>query len=304
MSESEAPWLQLAAVLPDSDVEAAEASLSAVGAVSVTLADAEDTPVLEPGPGEMPLWPRVVVTGLFPKDSDVLALLAALSRVGAPGDWRVCAVAERAWEREWMRDFGPMRFGRRLWVVPRGAPPPADAAVVVLDPGLAFGTGTHPTTAFCLEWLDGLSAFPPGLADATVVDYGCGSGILAIAAVKLGAARAVAVDNDPQALVATTDNARANGVAEHVAACEPADAKRTLGGGPAGFLVANILAGPLAALAPTFADLVAPGGKIALSGILAGQQEPVCAACEPYFRMEAPALRDGWIGLAGTRKGI
>lgn len=303
VSGSEAAWLQLSAVLPDSDVESAEEALAAVGAVSVTLADAEDAPVLEPGPGQTPLWPRVVVTGLFPKDSDPLALLAGLARANAPGDWRVSGLAERAWEREWMRDFGPMRFGQGLWVVPSGADPPAEGAVVVLDPGLAFGTGTHPTTAFCLEWLDRVAAAPPSLAGSTVVDYGCGSGILALAALKLGAARAVAVDNDPQALAATTANARANSIDDRVTACSPGDVRIALGDGPAEFLLANILAGPLVALAPVFGDLVAPDGRIALSGILAGQQGSVQAACQPWFRMDAPVHREGWVGLSGTRKG-
>lgn len=301
MSDSPQRWLELSGSVGRDGVEAAEDGLLAAGALSVTLADAADAPVLEPGPGETPLWPRVTVTGLFDATRDPLELVAAVSAAVPEVDWALRSVADREWTREWMRDFRPMRFGERLWVVPSGMEAPGNGVVVRLDPGLAFGTGTHPTTALCLEWLDGLARTPPGLAGKLVLDYGTGSGVLAIAALRLGAERAVAVDNDPQALLATRENARANGVAGRIEACTPAQADRALGGRKPDLLVANILAGVLARLAPELAALVAPRGRIALSGILAGQEGPVQDAFRPWFDMGAPASRSGWLRLDGRR---
>jgi ribosomal protein L11 methyltransferase len=181
-----------------------------------------------------------------------------------------------------------------------------DAVVLRLDPGLAFGTGTHPTTALCLEWLDGLSigvgdARPP-LEGAVVLDYGCGSGILAIAALLLGAVEAIAVDFDPQALLATRANARANGVAARIVACEPQDLPTVLADRKADILVANILAGPLRQLLAEFATSLAAGGRVALSGILVGQEQALSAAAEPWFRLDRPVIRQGWVRLSGRRK--
>ena len=205
-------WQQFVMDLDGLDADAVEMVLERHGAQSVTLTDAGDRPVLEPAPGETPLWSQSRITGLFAADADIDALIGDIEttfQIDRCPEHRVETIADRAWEREWLKDFGPMQFGRRLWVLPGDAAAPDDAVTVRLDPGLAFGTGTHPTTALCLEWLDRLK-----LEGRTVLDYGCGSGILAIAALKLGAASAVAMDIDPQAVLATKDNATNNGVAD------------------------------------------------------------------------------------------
>ncbi|MDX5333892.1 MAG: 50S ribosomal protein L11 methyltransferase [Gammaproteobacteria bacterium] len=290
------PWQELTLRLAREQLEAAESLLLAAGAVSVTYRDAEDQPVLEPAPGETPLWEQVLVTGLFEDDAD-LATLTALIRAQLPAlqalDTR--QVEDQDWERAWMDDFRPMRFGRRLWICPSWEQPPAgDAISILLDPGLAFGTGTHPTTALCLEWLD---AHPP--AGLEVIDYGSGSGILAVAALKLDAARVTAVDIDPQALTATRDNAARNGVDDarlHV------DYPEGLGGTTADLVMANILAGPLVELAPDMAGRVRPGGAIVLSGILREQAETVRQAYSAWFDMDPPAFREDWTRLTGRRR--
>ena len=299
-------WLEISAIVDREHAGLAEDLLLAAGALSLTLRDAADAPVLEPAPGETPLWPELTVTGLFEGGADPLALLAGLHDRVPGAEWRVTSLADRAWEREWLRDFKPLRFGRRLAVVPTGMPPPQGAVVVRLDPGLAFGTGTHPTTALCLEWLDSLSEASHGavapLAGALVVDFGCGSGILAIAALRLGATTAIAVDLDPQALIATRANAEANDVAERVTTCAPEDLRAVLAGRKADILVANILAGPLRRLLGEFAATLADDGLLALSGILVGQETALVADAEPLFRLEAPAIREDWVRLSGRRK--
>jgi ribosomal protein L11 methyltransferase len=288
------PQLQLSLDLGPRDPAPWEDVLFGLGALSVTLEDAADDPVLEPAPGATPLWPTVVVKALFEAGTDPGRLAAVLDETLPGGPAPVFALIEdRAWEREWLRDFRPMRFGRRLWICPDGLPAGDPQAVrLELDPGLAFGTGTHPTTALCLEWLDG-----EDLAGAAVVDYGCGSGVLAIAAALLGAARVHAVDIDPQALLATRENAARNGVLERLTVtAEPLLAPRS-----SGVLVANILAGPLVELAPRFAAAVVPGGRIALSGLLEAQAAVVTAACRPWFHIGTTTTRDGWVLLAGRR---
>ena len=305
MAETPADWLEISAVVPQALAEAAEARLLEAGAVSITLRDAADRPVLEPAPGEMPLWPTLRITGLFPAKADLLALLAGLQAGLPAAEWWPSRLAGRVWEREWLRDFGPMRFGRRLVVVPSSRAPPAGTVAVRLDPGLAFGTGSHPTTALCLEWLDALSFPVPGngipLADARVIDFGCGSGILAIAALKLGAATAVAVDRDPQALLASAANAAANGVAARITTCTPAQLDTVPGAAKADILVANILAGPLESLLPEFAQQLRPGGWMALSGILVEQADALIAAAEPWFWPEAPVVREDWVRITARR---
>ena len=300
-----ADWLQVSASVARAAAARAEDLLVAAGALSVTLQDAADDPVLEPAPGETPLWPRLTITGLFGGDADPLAILAVLHDRVPGAEWRIAALADRAWEREWLRDFRPLRFGRRLAVVPTGMTPPADTTVLRLDPGLAFGTGSHPTTALCLEWLDAISTAagdkPAPLAGAFVLDFGCGSGILAIAALLLGAAAAIAVDLDPQALLATRANAESNGVAARISVCAPGDLPTVLAGRKADILVANILAGPLQTLLPDFAASTAAGGSIALSGILVGQETALSAAAEKWFRLDPPAVRDDWVRLTGQR---
>jgi len=289
------PFLQLTYDIGGSDPVPFEDELIELGATSVTLEDAADDPVLEPAPGETPLWPTVRLHALFPAeaDADTIADAIALKFPLAPRP-RAASVEDKAWEREWLRDFHPMHFGRRLWVCPGGQPAgDPDAVRIELDPGLAFGTGTHPTTAMCLEWLDGRD-----LRGRSVVDYGCGSGILAIAALKLGASSAHAVDIDPQALIATRENAARNGIGpELTVTSEP-----TLPSASADVLVANILAGPLVDLAPRLAAAVRAGGEIAVSGVLAGQVDAVTAAYQPWFDITFTATRDGWGLIGGQRR--
>jgi ribosomal protein L11 methyltransferase len=289
------PYLQLTFDIAARDAEAAEVACLEGGALSVTLLDAADAPILEPAPGETPLWPKVRFAALFAEDVDRdgvdRVLEAALGGPLTNPEWRV--IEDRVWEREWLKDFGPMRFGARLWVCPHGqTPPEPDAIVVWLDPGLAFGTGTHTTTAMCLAWLDSIE-----LHALDVVDYGCGSGVLAIAALKLGARHADAIDLDPQALIATRDNALRNGVSTAI------DVRSTGDPAPLGdVLIANILAEPLIALARTLASLVRRPGLVALSGILGSQAEAVARAFTPWFDMRPFAAHDGWVCLEGVRR--
>jgi ribosomal protein L11 methyltransferase len=302
------PFLQFTLDIGSRDPEPYEEAFFAHGALSVTLLDAADDPVLEPAPGAMPLWPTVVVQATFAADADIAGIRAALC--ATPGldplliaeQAQVAAVADRAWEREWLKDFHPMRFGRRLWICPGGqSPPPAQSGVdepicVELDPGLAFGTGTHATTALCLEWLD--SGTDGWLEGADVIDYGCGSGILAIAALKLGARRAVAMDIDPQALLATQQNAERNGVAGRIQVTADAAAGQAV----ADVVLANILAGPLVELAPLLAQRTRAGGRIALSGLLLEQADTVTSAYQPWFDIALTGARDGWGLLTGCRR--
>lgn len=290
-------WLSFQLALDHLDPEQVEAALLAAGAVSVTYEDAGDEPIYEPDPEQMPLWSRTRMTGLFAADTDMDAvrvmLLVRLGLARLPLH-RIETLEDRAWEREWLKDFRPMRFGTRLWICPTAyAPPEPDAVNIVLDPGLAFGTGTHPTTALCLERLDGAN-----LTGRDVIDYGCGSGILAIAAAKLGARRVWAVDNDPQALLATRDNAARNGVERLIEACAQDGLLVT----PVDFLVANILAGPLVSLASRLAGLVRPGGALTLSGILADQERDIRAAYAPWFDIEGVARRDEWLRVDARRR--
>lgn len=268
------------------------------GALSVTLQDAADQPLFEPPPGATPLWSQVRVTALFEAGADVSRIEAALTnRFGADCVERlqIESLDDRDWVRAWMDGYAPMRFGEKLWIVPTGFEAPDPEGVnLLLDPGLAFGTGTHPTTALCLEWLD---AHPP--VDQVVIDYGCGSGILGIAALKLGAREVWAVDNDPQALTATQDNAERNGVAGRVKTCLP----QHFPGVQADLLLANILANPLIELAPRFAGFVRPGAGLVLSGILAEQAESVRVAYTAAFTMHPPVQREDWVRLVGVRGG-
>ncbi|APZ44044.1 50S ribosomal protein L11 methyltransferase [Acidihalobacter ferrooxydans] len=289
-------WQNLILTAAREQVDALETRLLGAGALSVSVGDAGDVPVLEPAPGETPLWPENTLTALFEADVELAALASALSAefalAAAP---RTETVADQDWERAWMADFQPMRFGARLWICPSWHTPPADDAVnLILDPGLAFGTGTHPTTALCLEWLD---ANPP--CGALALDYGCGSGILSLAALKLGARHVWAVDIDPQALTATADNAARNAIpASNLYAVEPPELPPLT----ADLVMANILSGPLIELAPRLCQHLKPGGKLILSGILATQADAVrdaYNACIAHW--EPRAERDGWVRLAGRR---
>ncbi len=290
------PWLQLSLEAGAQDPERLSDLFTGLGALSVTLVDAADEPVLEPGPGETPLWSQTRVVALFDAGTDPEVVRAGLARHIGDAAERLSAepLEDRDWTRAWLDDFAPMRFGERLWVIPGDmTPPQPDAVNLRLDPGLAFGTGTHPTTALCLAWLD---AHPP--AGQEVIDYGCGSGILAIAALKLGARRVRGVDIDPQALIASRDNARRNGVETGLALCLPGD----LSPGPADLLLANILANPLIELAPALVSLVRPGGRLVLSGILAGQADAVAEAYAPHGALEPAAEAQGWVRLVVTRR--
>lgn len=291
------PWLQVRLAITPEQAETYEDALLEVGAVSVTFMDAEDQPIFEPDLGTTPLWSRTHLLALFEADTDETALLAHLALLtgGDLPEHHVEEIADQDWERSWMDNFQPMRFGRRLWIVPSWhAAPEPDAVNLLLDPGLAFGTGTHPTTALCLEWLDGQE-----LAGRQVLDFGCGSGILAIAALLLGAERAVGTDIDPQALEASRDNASRNGIEPaRLPVYLPADLPQR----QADVLVANILAGPLVSLAPQLTDLVRPGGLLALSGILAEQAEEVRAAYSAHFDLDPTAEREGWIRISGRRR--
>ncbi|HEU0224198.1 MAG TPA: 50S ribosomal protein L11 methyltransferase [Steroidobacteraceae bacterium] len=291
------PFHQLVIDLGRADPGPVEQACLGLGAIAISLADAGDHPLLEPAPGETPLWPELRLTALFEQTADPRLYAAVLTAVLAlPADAiRIEHLADRPWEREWLRDFRPLRFGRRLWVCPGGLQAPAaDAIVLELDPGLAFGTGTHATTALCLEWLDGLA-----LAGRRVLDYGCGSGILALAALRLGAASATAFDIDPQALIATRENARRNALERKLTV---AGAGSPIGG-PFDVVLANILAGPLVSLGPALAGYCAPGGAIALAGLLDAQAPEVAAAYGPWFDIAPAARRNGWTMLAGRRRG-
>ncbi len=298
------PWLELQLTVDATTQPQAEAALEDLGALSVTLMDADADPpdeaaIFEPGVGETPLWQTLTLLALFDADADRPGLLHVLHDALpnlAPDRIAFREVADQDWERAWMDLFQPMRFGRRLWIYPWNIDPPADddgTALVRLDPGLAFGTGTHPTTALCLEWLDSLD-----LAGKCVIDYGCGSGVLAIAALKLGAAAALGVDNDPQALTASHDNATRNGVGDRLSLYLPNALPRATRGDT---FVANILSGPLNNLAPRFAALCTPGAPFALSGILAGQEPELLeryAACG--FTNLLATAREDWVRISGN----
>ena len=290
-------WFQTRFTTQQQFAEGFSDLLMELGAASVTLEDAEDQPLLEPPPGETPLWEQVVVVGLFDDQLNQKIIRQQILQQ-IPEDAAASLTAEpleeQDWVRAWMDDFHPMQFGERLWIVPSWSEPvDNDGVNILLDPGLAFGTGTHPTTALCLQWLD---AHPP--QGKRVIDYGCGSGILAIAAAKLGATQFDGVDLDPQALIATKDNAEKNRIST-IACCLPDHLPKQQ---QADLLLANILAGPLESLAPTLADHVAPGGSIVLSGILQDQAEAVRSAYTPWFEMEAPTLQEGWVRLSGVKQ--
>lgn len=295
---SEPRWLQMRIEAAPGTADIIAEALSEAGALSVTMEDAADDPVLEPLPGEAPLWPHTAVIGLFNEGMDtdeVLRQIAAALDLNEPPRAEISGIGNEDWEHSWRSDFHAMRFGSRLWICPHGEEPDSEDAVVVrLEPGLAFGTGTHPTTALCLEWLD--RHCRPG---DRVVDYGSGSGILAIAAARLGASEVWAVDIDPQARRATADNAAANDVAHIVHSGFPEDLPGTL---KVDCVVANILAGPLIGLAPRLAAMLESGGRIALSGLLQEQAEAVAAAYADDFELEAPLLHENWALLHGRRR--
>ena len=276
------PWLQVRLAITPEQAETYEDALLEVGAVSVTFMDAEDQPIFEPDLGTTPLWSHTHLLALFEADTQAEAVFAHLHLLTGTKlpEHHAEVIADQDWERSWMDGFEPMRFGQRLWIVPSWhAAPEPDAVNLLLDPGLAFGTGTHPTTALCLEWLDGQD-----LTNSSVLDFGCGSGILAL---------------DPQALEASRDNAGRNGIdPARFPIYLPAD----LPPQPADVVVANILAGPLVALAPQITSLVNLGGRLALSGVLAEQADEVRAAYQDAFALDPTAVKDGWVRISGVRR--
>ena len=299
------PFLQLILDAGARDPVHFEEALFGAGALSVTLEDGGDHPVLEPAPGTTPLWPTVQLKALFDAAADPVVIeTLLLAQLAQPLPTLTFTIlADRAWEREWLKDFRPMSFGARLWICPDGQrPAPSDLqspgfnlppVFVDLDPGLAFGTGTHPTTALCLAWLDGNE-----LGGKTVIDYGCGSGILAIAALKLGAASALAVDIDPQAVFATRENAVRNGVADRLLVSTVAEMSPQ----PADIVLANILAEPLLELAPTLAGLVKPRGHVVLSGLLTDQAAAIAMRYDAWFDIAPTRVRDEWARIDGLRR--
>ncbi|MEQ5137848.1 50S ribosomal protein L11 methyltransferase [Providencia alcalifaciens] len=291
------PWIQIRLNSNAKDAEALGDELMETGSVSVTFQDSHDTPVFEPLPGETRLWGDTDVIGLYDAETDMKWVVTQLENsplLGAGFVHKIEQIEDKDWEREWMDNFHPMRFGQRLWICPSWRDVPDPSAVnVMLDPGLAFGTGTHPTTSLCLEWLDGLD-----LEGKTVIDFGCGSGILAIAALKLGAARAIGIDIDPQAILASRDNAQRNGVSERLSLYLPKDQPQDL---QADVVVANILAGPLRELAPMISVLPRAGGHLGLSGVLASQAEGVADAYGADFNIDPVAEKDEWCRITGVK---
>ena len=270
--------------------------LSANGAQAVTFVDAKDTPMYEPKPGEVMLWPDTQVIGLYDAEYDMVGVVSQLEKAKVLGkgfNHKLDQLEDKDWEREWMDNFHPIQFGRRLWICPswREVPDP-DAVNVMLDPGLAFGTGTHPTTSLCLQWLDSLD-----LEGKTVVDFGCGSGILGIAALKLGAARVIGIDIDPQALLASKDNASRNLVEDRLEVFLPEHQPQL----QADVVLANILAGPLRELRQVITEYCRPGGKLVLSGILANQADDINALYSQDFDMEDNAIEGDWARVSGKK---
>ncbi|MFC5705714.1 50S ribosomal protein L11 methyltransferase [Aeromonas eucrenophila] len=291
------PWIQIRINATAKTADKVSNMLLGRGAQAVTFMDAQDVPVYEPLPGETPLWGETEVMGLFDAETDPVPTIAFFQQIfGEDVGYKVEQLEDKDWVREWMDHFHPMQFGERLWICPswRDVPNP-DAVNVMLDPGLAFGTGTHPTTALCLQWLDGLD-----LAGKTVVDFGCGSGILGIAALKLGAARVIGIDIDPQAIQASRDNAERNGVAGQIELYLPADQPQ---GVEADVVVANILAGPLRELAPLITGHGKPGSLMALSGVLESQAPELETIYGQWFDMDPTAVKEEWCRLSGRKHG-
>lgn len=290
-------WIQIRFTTTLDKQESLEDALMGCGALSLTYQDAADQPILEPGLYQTPLWDQLILTALFEASIDVAQTLAQCEQYFAQPlpPHKVEILEDKDWVREWMDSYQPVAFGQRLWVCPSWQTPPDPAAVnILLDPGLAFGTGTHPTTAMCLQQLDGLDC-----RGKTVIDYGCGSGILAIAALLLGAESAIGVDLDPQALVASRDNAQRNGIADarfalYLPQHQPANMQ-------ADIVLANILAGPLAGLAPQLTAMLKPGGTLILSGLLAEQQDTLVAAY-PGVQLDTAVQQEQWLCLQGCKK--
>lgn len=292
-------WIEIKIRCSARTADVAAQMLEQLGALAVTYQDAADSPILEPRPGERRLWPSTEVTGLFAKDVDPNPIVSQLQLIlGDSFPIKALTLPDQDWVRAWMDAFKPICCGRRLWICPSWQQvPDPDAVTVMLDPGLAFGTGTHPTTFLCLQWLDEMD-----LTGKTVLDYGCGSGILAAAALKLGAQSACGVDIDPQALTASRANAERNQVSDRLALFDGSK-PQDLNFAPCDAGVANILAGPLAELEPKIAALLKPGAPLALSGILDSQAEETAAAYAEDFELLGIKVKEGWARLGLRRKG-
>ena len=292
------PWIQLRLSADEDTAEKYSDWLSACGAQAVTFIDAKDTPIYEPLPGDDVIyWNNTVVMGLYDASHDmdkVLNYLKSIHPDKANMAYKLEQLEDKDWEREWMDNFHPMKFGERLWICPswREVPEP-NAVNVMLDPGLAFGTGTHPTTALCLTWLDGLD-----LKGKTVVDFGCGSGILSLAALKLGAKKVIGIDIDPQALQASLENAKRNQCEDRLELFLPKEQPQF----KADVVVANILAGPLRELAPVIIEYVASKGVLALSGVLEEQAEQLQSIYGEFCQMDSIKVQEEWVRLSGVRK--
>jgi ribosomal protein L11 methyltransferase len=290
------PWLQLKIVAPRTEVKKLESALLKTGAASVTLEDNADQPIFEPALGETPLWDQVRITGLYDAEVDTAEIITKIANKlrGQTPHHKWEQLEDKDWEREWMNNYHAIRCGEHLWICPSWQQPPEpDKINLMLDPGLAFGTGTHPTTFMCMQWID-----QQDFAGLDIVDYGCGSGILGIATLLMGARKVIGVDIDPQALLATTENAKRNQLpADAMPVFLPQDCPEF----QADIMLANILAGPLAELAPSLNQLTKLGGKICLSGILAMQAEAVKAAYAPWFDFDPIATQEEWVRITGTK---
>ncbi|EGQ8042663.1 50S ribosomal protein L11 methyltransferase [Vibrio alginolyticus] len=294
------PWIQIKLNATNENAEQiGDMLMEETGALSVTFLDAQDTPVFEPLPGETRLWGDTDILALYDAEADTNFIFDQIKASNMLADnfaYKVEQLEDKDWEREWMENFHPMKFGERLWICPswRDIPDP-DAVNVMLDPGLAFGTGTHPTTALCLEWLESMD-----LSGKTVIDFGCGSGILAIAAIKLGAEKVIGIDIDPQALLASKDNAERNGVADKLEVYLPQNQPEGL---VADVVVANILAGPLRELAPIIKGLVKPNGDLAMSGVLDTQAEDVANYYRDELHIDPIVEQSEWCRISGRKQG-
>lgn len=291
------PWIQIRIDAKEENAEQISDQLLNVGALSVTFMDAHDTPIYEPIPGEVTYWTNTIVIGLFDASVDTDAIVDYLQQQSVFAkhfSYKFEQLEDKDWEREWMDNFHPIQCGKRLWICPSWREIPDESAVnVMLDPGLAFGTGTHATTFLCLQWLDGLD-----FDNKTVVDFGCGSGILAVAALKLGASNVIGIDIDPQAIEASQQNAERNNVGEQLSLYLPKDQPEL----KSDIVVANILAGPLIQLVDVICGYMAPGAKFALSGVLAEQAQSVCDVYAPFCTLDPVSEKDGWVRISGIKK--
>ncbi len=293
---SKRDWLEIRLRIDGKAADTVAEIMEQLGSLAVTWQDAEDSPILEPKPGERRLWPNTEVTGLFDKNADATQIVKILSSIlGDNIPIAIIDLEDQDWVRSWMDSFKPIRCADNLWICPSWCEiPDKNAANVMLDPGLAFGTGTHPTTFLCLEHLASLN-----LKDQEIIDYGCGSGILAIAALKLGAKKAYGIDIDEQAIIASKDNAQRNGVVERL---ELFNSTHTKCHKQTQFVIANILAGPLTELESEIATLCLSGGNLALSGILDEQAQEVIDAYSKDFTLQKRKVKEGWVLLVFTRK--